>query len=324
MASEATRPPVSELLQGSRGTAECRDVGQWWPRWRRIATLHKDPFDRAVAGGADADRIGWAFASGYQAALRALDPALPDDAIAALCVTEADGNFPRAIRTTLAREGGGFVVNGEKRWTTLGPSGGLFLVIAREAGSAEARPSLKAVRIASGAAGLSVETMPPTSFVPEVPHACLRLEGVRVAPAAVLEGDAYLEYVKPFRTIEDVHVHAATIAYLVAEARRRGWPQPWVERAVMLLHALSSIARLDPLAAETHVALAGALALGEALALEADGHWAAAGDDPAASRWVRDRKLTGVASKARVQRLAAAWARLETSGEGGGARRPVR
>lgn len=106
-------------------------------------------------------------------------------------------------------------------------------------------------------------------------------------------------------------MHAATIAYLVAEARRRSWPQPWVERAAMLLHAFSGIARLDPLAAETHVALAGALALGEALVLEADARWAAAGDDPAATRWVRDRKLMGVASKARVQRLAAAWQRLD-------------
>lgn len=311
MSIEVIRSPVSSLLHASAAPTECRDVGQWWPRWLRIAARHKDPFDRAVAGGADADRVGWAFASGYQAALRALDPALPDDAIAALCVTEADGNFPRAIRTTLGREGGEFVVSGEKRWTTLGPDGGLFLVIAREAGSDEARPSLKAVRIASGTAGLVVEPMPPTSFVPEVPHARIKLEGVRVAPPAVLEGDAYLKYVKPFRTIEDVHVHAATLAYLVAEARRRGWPQPWVERAAMLLHAFSGIARLDPLAAETHVALAGALALGEALVLEADGHWAAAGDDPAATRWVRDRKLMGVASKARVQRLAAAWKRLD-------------
>lgn len=315
MVIEVLRDPVSSLLQATAVPAECADAAQWWPRWRRIAALYNESFDRAVAGGADADRVGWAFASGYQAALRALDPTLPDDSIAALCVTEAEGNFPRAIRTTLAREDGEFIVNGEKRWTTLGPAGGLFLVIARETGSDEARPSLKAVRIASGTAGLVIEPMPPTSFVPEVPHARIRLAGVRVAPSAVLEGDAYLKCVKPFRTIEDVHVHAATIAYLAAEARRRGWPQPWVERAVMLLHALSGIARLDPLAPETHVALAGALGSGEALVLEADGHWAAAGSDPAAARWVRDRKLMGVASKARVQRLAAAWARLDAKAQ---------
>jgi len=268
-----------------------------------------------VAGGADADRLGWAFASGYQAALRALDPSLPDDAIAALCVTEADGNFPRAIRTTLTPQGAGFVVSGEKRWTTLGPGGGLFIVIAREAGSDEARPALKAVRIASGTPGLFIEPMPPTSFVPEVPHAQVKFDSVRVEASAVLEGDAYAKIVKPFRTIEDIHVHAASIAYLVAEARRRAWPQGWIERAVLLLHALGQMARLDPLASATHVALAGALGLGESLVAEADGHWSKQGGDPAAQRWARDRRLFGVAAKARVQRLAAAWSRLDGTGQ---------
>lgn len=268
-----------------------------------------------MAGGADADRLGWAFASGYQAALRALDPSLPDDVIAALCVTEAGGNFPRAIRTTLTPQGEGFSLSGEKRWTTLGPGGGLFVVIAREAGTSEERPRLKAVRVASGTPGLVVETMPPTSFVPEVPHARVRLDAVRVARTAVLEGDAYTGIVKPFRTIEDIHVHAASIAYLVAEARRRGWPQAWIERAMVLLQALARMATLDPLASVTHVGLSGALGLGEALVAEADGHWSKGGDDPAAERWARDRKLFGVAAKARVQRLAAAWSRLDGTGQ---------
>ena len=64
------------------------------------------------------------------------------------------------------------------------------MVIAREAGTDETRPSLKAVRISSGTPGLAIEPMPPTSFVPEVPHARLRLNQVRVAPSAVLEADA--------------------------------------------------------------------------------------------------------------------------------------
>lgn len=305
---------ISALLAAPAPVAGCPDVETWWPRWRAMAAATPAPFDRAIAGGADADRLGWAFASGYQAALRSLDPSLADDAIAALCVTEADGNFPRAIRTMLAPEGDGFVVSGEKRWTTLGPGGGLFIVIAREAGSNAERPSLKAARIVSGTAGLNIEAMPPTSFVPEVPHARVRLEGVRVAAADVLAGDAYLRIVKPFRTIEDIHVHAASIAYLVAEARRRSWPPAWVERALTLLHALSRLSTLDPLASQTHVALAGALGIGEELIRQADGLWSAAGDDPGAARWARDRKLFAVAAKARVQRLAAAWARLDAKG----------
>ncbi len=306
-----TLDALSFLMNSASPAAACEDVAQWWPRWRAIARKSAHPFERAILGGADADRLGWAFASGYQAALRALDPSLPDDTIAALCVTEAEGNFPRAIRTTLTADGDGFSVSGEKRWTTLGPGGGLFVVIAREAGGSEGRPSLKAVRIRSGTPGLVVQAMPPTSFVPEVPHARIRLERVLAAASEVLEGDAYIRIVKPFRTIEDIHVHAATIAYLVAEARRRGWPHAWIERAVALLHSLSRLAMLNPTAYETHIGLSGALSLGESLIFEADGFWQAAGDDPAAGRWARDRRLFEVAAKARNLRLAAAWARLD-------------
>jgi acyl-CoA dehydrogenase len=307
--------PVFALLDRPGPATECASVAQWWPRWRAVAAAHRSPFARAVAGGADADRLGWAFAAGYQAALRALVPGLPDEAIGALCVTEAEGNFPRAIRTTLTPDGDGFRVSGQKRWTTLGPGGGVFIVIAREAGTSDARPALKAVRVDSGTPGLVVEAMPETSFVPEVPHAQVRLDDVRVEASAVLEGDGYGRYTKPFRTIEDIHVNAACIAWLVREARRRGWPQAWVEQALALLHALEAISRLDPLASQTHVALAGALAGGESLVRAADGCWAQAGGDPAAARWARDRKLFEVAAKARVQRLAAAWARLDEAGQ---------
>ena len=297
-------------MQAPARTHACETVGDWWPRWQAIAARHRGSIDRAIAGGGDADRLGWAFAAGYQAALRALLPALPDDVIAALCVTEAEGNHPKAVRATLTPEGAGFRVAGEKRWTTLGPEGGLFIVIARAAGSPEERPALKAVRLRSGAAGLSILPMPPTRFVPEVPHARIRLENVHVERDDLLAGDAYERYVKPFRTVEDIHVHAATLAYLLAEARARSWPAGWIERAVATLHALKGLAALDALAPETHIALAGALAIGEGLLEEADRQWAAQQDDVAA-RWRRDRELLGVAGNARELRLAAAWRALD-------------
>ncbi|HEX9183290.1 MAG TPA: acyl-CoA dehydrogenase family protein [Burkholderiales bacterium] len=301
---------IAEALQAPPRVHTCEAVDDWWPRWQAIAARHRGPIERAIAGGSDADRLGWAFAAGYQAALRALLPALADDVIAALCVTEAEGNHPKAVRATLSPEGAGFRISGEKRWTTLGPDGGLFIVIARQAGSPEERPALKAVLLRTGAAGLSILPMPSTRFVPEVPHARIRLENVRVEPQDVLEGDAYERYVKPFRTVEDIHVHAAALAYLVAEARARRWPAGWIERAAATLHALTGLAALDALAPETHIALAGALAIGEGLVEEADRQWAAQ-QDVAAARWRRDRELLGVAGKARELRLAAAWRALD-------------
>jgi acyl-CoA dehydrogenase len=304
---------IAEALQAPPRTHSCGTVGDWWPRWLAVVARHRSSIGRAIVGGCDADRLGWAFAAGYQAALRALVPSLPDDVLAALCVTEAEGNHPKAIRTALSADGTGFRVQGEKRWTTLGPDGGLFIVVARDAGSPGERPSLKAVLLRSGTAGLSVLPMPPTRFVPEVPHARIRLEDVRVEPTALLAGDAYERYVKPFRTVEDIHVHAATLAYLLAEARARGWPVAWIERTAAALQALARLARLDPLAPTTHIALAGALAFGQSLIEEVERFWAERDDEPAL-RWRRDRELLGVAGSARERRLAAAWRIVDANG----------
>ena len=154
-------------------------------------------------------------------------------------------------------------------------------------------------------------TMPPTAFVPEVPHAQLQFKDVNIDAGQILPGDGYASYVKPFRTVEDIHVNAAILAYLVREARRLGWPRAWIERAVAVLLAHERLAGEDPGASETHVALAGALAIVAGLIGETEPLWDVAGADPAAQRWKRDRELLKVAGGIRAQRVASAWARLE-------------
>lgn len=301
---------LEQLLAADARAGPCTSVAEWWQRHREIARAHERTIDQAIAGGFHADRTGWAFASGYQAALRALFPGLPEDRICALCVTEEEGNAPRAIRTTLRRAGGGWRLDGAKRWTTLGPEGALFLVAARDAEVAGERPALRVARTPSDAQGVHVETMPPTKFVPEVPHARLRFEDVRLPDEALLPGDGFSAYVKPFRTVEDLHVHGAVLAYLLREALQRSWPKPWVERAVAHLHSMRAFANEDRDAPATHIALAGALATGDALRAEADAHWGAAAEDEPAVRWQRDRELLKVASSARTRRTERAWERI--------------
>jgi alkylation response protein AidB-like acyl-CoA dehydrogenase len=301
---------IGRLLAAGVDAKPCASVAEWWPLHRKIARDHAPTIDQAIAGGFHADRTGWAFASGYQAALRALFPRLPEDRICALCVTEADGNAPRAIKSTLQRANGGWRLDGAKRWTTLGPEGALFLVAARDAQVAGERPALRVARVASNAQGVHVETMPPTKFVPEVPHARLRFEDVRLGDEALLPGDGYDVYVKPFRTVEDLHVHAAVIAYLLREALRRSWPKSWIERAAAHLHSMCALAAEDAASPATHVALAGALQNGDALRAEADRLWESGPSDEASARWQRDRELLKVASTTRAKRTERAWERL--------------
>lgn len=301
---------IGFLLKAPTASRECLDVAAWWPRHREIAAVWRNPMDCAIVGGFNADRVGWAFASGYQAALHALFPGVPEDRIAALCVTEADGNSPKAIKSTLRRHGDGWLLNGAKRWTTLGPEGGLFFVAARDAAASGERAAIRVVRVASDAPGMTVQPMPATHFVPEVPHAQLHFENVRIGEEALLPGDGYEDYVKRFRTVEDLHVNAAVLGYLVREARRLAWPVAWIERALAALHALRALASEDASAPPTHLALAGALAWTAALISESENFWEEAAGDAARERWTRDRELLGVAGGARAQRTLRAWQRV--------------
>ncbi len=302
---------IEHCLGSPARVAPCETVDDWWPQWQRTLAQWPAPIDAAIAGGAIADRCGWAFASGYQAALRALHPALDARTIAAFCVTEADGNRPRDIRTTFRIDGDRVTIDGDKTWTTLGPASRTFLVVGRvvrHGDAADERPVLRVAAVPGDARGLACEPMPPTRFVPEVPHAQLHLRGVQVGTAALLPGDGYDRYVKPFRTVEDVHVMSAILAMLLRVSRVRGWPAAWRERAIAALAVLCEAARSPADAPATHLLLAGALQWTGALFEDADALYGA--DDDEARRWVRDRPLRAVASSARVLRAQRAWERL--------------
>lgn len=309
-------PAIELCLQASTTVPERRNVAEWWPRWSGGAALASTPAAQALLGGFDADRVGWAFAAGYQAALRVLLPQLPADAVAAFCVTEESGNRPRDIHTRFTPAADGSLsITGAKRWTTLGPDSGVLLIVgALPAAQDAARPMLKVALVPRAAAGLQLLPMPGTRFVPEVPHARVQLDAVHVEASALLPGDGYERYVKPFRSIEDAHVTLAVLAYLLREARHRAWPAAFAERLCAVLVALADVAAAPADAPATHVTLAGALAFAHQLYAEAGSLWAGAGDDdPAAQRWARDAALFDVASAARGQRAARAWQRLQAT-----------
>lgn len=279
----------------------------WWSQTAEARGRFATPIDRALVSGALADRIGYAFASGYREALRALVPGL--DGVATLCVTETGGNQPRAIETKLApRDTGGYELTGHKKWATAG-SLAQWLLVCASTGSEGGKNRLRMVRVATNAPGVTI--VPSTApFIPEVPHAEIRLDRVAIAEADVLPGDGYDDYVKPFRTVEDIHVHAALLGYAIGVARRRHMPRDLVERLVALALLLRAAAEGDAKDAALHVALAGIIELvsREIAALEAA--WSAM-PDAEWQRWQRDRALLGVAGTAREARRDKAWSLLD-------------
>ena len=236
----------------------------WCEQWRQLAAERHDPVGLALRGGFAADRVGWAFAAGYQSALRQLiqvnGGTVDDHELLAMCATEAGGNRPRDIETRLVDNGpGGITVTGRKTWTTLGSACTGLLVVGRVDGGGETdRPALKIARVDTHTQGVSLVEKPPLDFVPEVPHVAAVFDGAKAE--ALMPGDGYSDFVKPFRTVEDTFIALAVQAWLVREGRARGWPRSFLESLIASLTGLAAVAAQPAGAPATHIALAGALA----------------------------------------------------------------
>ncbi len=267
--------------------------------------------EQAALAGLVSDGMGWAFASGYEAALARLDPqGMKGAVLGALCATEEGGGHPRSIRSTLTpREprDGAFALSGKKTWVTLGDEADVLLVVASVGDDGEGRNRLRVARVPARRGGVTVHTAPALPFVPEIAHAKATFDAVAIAEDELLPGDGYDDALKPFRTLEDIHVTAAVAAWAIGVGRASGWPRVWIDEALALVVFLRAVGDAPPLAPEAHVVLAGAQAL--AWRLLDGAAWSQCGDG-VRSRWERDRPLMNVARNVRGARLEAAWRTL--------------
>ncbi len=271
--------------------------------------------DHAALGGLVADGLGWAYAAGYEAAIARLDPqGMQGGVLGSLCATEEGGGHPRAIRSTLTARDGGYALSGTKSWVTLAEDADLLLVVASVGADGEGRNRLRVARMPAGRAGIIVRGAPPLPFVPEVGHAKATFDAVAIGESELLPGDGYDDALKPFRTIEDIHVMAAVLGWAIGVGRASAWPRSWMDEALALVALFRAASDQAPLAPETHVVLAGAQSFARRLLGEAA--WSQS-EEAVRSRWERDRRLLEVASTVRGARLEAAWRAL-TGGKSGG------
>ncbi|CBL46153.1 Hypothetical protein HDN1F_25700 [gamma proteobacterium HdN1] len=274
----------------------------------------------SLIAGLCADRIGYAFAGGYIAALQRLlpeavhpDRANPLSAPAAFCVTEAAGNRPRQIQTKIEITANAFTLTGSKSFVTLADHAQWLWVVASR-GEINGRNALVLAGVERNSPGITFTPLPALPFAPEISHAQVQFDHVNGAMRDLLPGDAYTEYVKPFRTLEDTHVAAATCGLLLGQAIRRHWPEDAIEPWFSLATHWLSIASLPPTQRATHLALGGAMSLQKtmleqhrALILQ-DGEFAA--------RFTRDAPLLNVARSAREKRSQNAWSALQPQSQG--------
>lgn len=300
-----------------------RERGGGLPQW--LDTVESCPFnghvERALWGGFHADRLGYAFVAGYQAALGRLfehvsaqqpEGAAPLVAYAggrrrlALGATEAGGAHPRAITTRLDKEGGALVLRGEKTFVTLANVADVMLVVASRGLASDGMNRLRLVRVNTSARGVKIEPRQETPFAPEIPHARVTFDDVVVEPDAVLPGDGYAHWLKPFRTIEDIHVLAAATGYLLGACRAHGWDRTIATELASSALSLVDLGARDPSNALTHVLLAGLFSQSRHLVERLEPWWARTNGEEH-DRWLRDRPLLDVAEGVRQRRTQAAF-----------------
>ncbi|MBV4537737.1 acyl-CoA dehydrogenase [Pseudomonas urmiensis] len=261
------------------------------------------PFELAVLGGRAMATPGLAFLIGYQAALRVLWPSAPA-ALGALCATERRSVRPADLHSRLE----GLRVTGRKDFVTAGLEAEWLLVAARCEAAGESA-QLKLAVVYPGEPGVTLEALPTLPLMPEVGHARLTLQQ---AACELLAGDGWDAYVKPFRSLEDLYVLAALVAWLYGVGQESAWPQALQLRLLGLLGGCAEGSRQCADSVGCHLLLGGLFAQFHALRGELD-QALAAGPEQWAQLWQRDQGVLALATAARDKRLAKAWAAVGLS-----------
>lgn len=287
-----------------KGVEPCGSFETWKERWqaeeRRIplSSPEKVTLEQAFYDGCRADRVAWAFSGGYQWAIRSLLPTYIDNSsVLALCITESGGGHPKQIQATLTPDGDGWRVFGRKQFVSGGLGADILLVAVRDGEQPNGLPSIKMIVLQADTQGLTFQEMPALPMVPEVPHAVIQMEIVPLAADAVLPGDGYTCYIRPFRLYEDLHVQAALLGMVTRKGYVLEKPE-FVERALACFHGLAGC-QLQGEPSAAALAMAG---LEPQLSGLLDECIAALPEEHEQAMWQRDRQLLTIAGKARAVR----------------------
>jgi len=295
-----TTSPVS-------ASANFDSVVHWKQQHDQTLLSWPEPVDRAIAGGFLANCPAFAFAAGYWAALHRLLPDLPSTPVPALCISEKHGAHPAGIQCQLEKKGAKWLLDGKKHFVTCGREAELLLVAASTGVDSDGKNQLRLVQVGAQQAGITfLQLDKPLAILPEISHCQIEFTKVRLSPDQILPGDGYQAYIKPFRTIEDLHVMAAILGYIMRIGTLYDWPQPSKEQLFSQLLTIRAISLADYAAPETHIATGGAFASLQTYLQNLETCWRLV-DKSIHSAWLRDQAVLNIAADACARRLSAAW-----------------
>ena len=296
---------LEHLLDASLSRQSPESMAQWFAGFQSYTSPAMTSVDRAIIGGRHSSNLAFSFAAGYQSAIESIF-SLASPALSSFCVSEEKGNHPRAIATHLKPVGNGYVLNGNKSFVSGGCDAKQLFIACNTGELNDGRPVLKMVSIPANTSGVTIEAMPPLPFISEISHGRISLDNVKVLPEQLLPGDGYSEYIKPFRTYEDIHVLAAVLGFRLGEAIDSHWDTPMIEQHLALCLSLRAFSNMPLGTTEAHIALAGCRIQIHDLFQRTDQVFEQTNPSDYA-KWQRDRPLLAIAEKAHVSRTAKAW-----------------
>ena len=304
---------LDTLLDASQKRGTFESMASWFDAFNKQTRQFDRTIERAILGGRLSKNMGFAFASGYQSAVEALFQgqivAEGSRQIASLCVTEEEGNYPRAIKTCLVEENGRFFLSGNKAFVSGANDAQRMFIACRTGEDDQGRPQLKMVSVPTDAIGVEIKSLPTLKFIPEVSHGSVSLDRIELSSAQILKDDGYTHYVKPFRTYEDLHVLAAVLGYRLGEAIDSGWSQDIIQAHLPLILAIRALGDMDLSQATVHISLAACRDQLMDLIEKTDSVFEQY--NPQHYRfWLRDKVLLKVAIKAHKLRTEKAWNHL--------------
>jgi len=270
------------------------------------------PVDRAVVGGFFANCVAFAFAAGYCSSLQCLVPSLPEKVIACFCISEEGGGHPRAIKSQLVAledntdQGKTYKLNGKKKYVTCAKEADVFLVAASLGISDDGKNKIQMIKINSKTPGITIVPMTNINLVPEISHCELTFTDVKIFESDILPGDGYTEYIKPFRTVEDLHISAGILGYLFQNACKYDWSTYIKEIILGCIVSARTLALSNPTAPAVHIVTGDVLKQIKELFKQIEPEWGKIGGK-AQKAWDRDKILMSIADKVRTRRLETAW-----------------
>lgn len=308
-----TQKILELLLTSDSDRWQVMPMADWFAAFRQAAHGFENSIDRALLGGRQSDSVGFAFAGAYQSAIEALF-GLDEPLLASVCVTETGGNHSRAINARLYQQDGGIYLSGEKSFVSGAKDSGMIYVACKDEREgdgldSEGRPVIKMLALRTDTEGVEIQEMPSLGFVPEISHGKVKLDKVALEASAILPGDGYLNYVKAFRTYEDLHVCAAIAAYRLGECLSSSWGYEVIERHIALILSLREVNALPLNSPVAHLALSACRAQLDELIAQTNTLFEK-NNIPGYENWQRDSRLLKVASKAHETRTQRARAKV--------------